>query len=64
MWHGVRCDSLLNAACVLATGLADVLDKNVRNMARGEAARAYLRRHWVKPTLLLFGAPVRPAACC
>lgn len=63
MWHGVHCVSWLNA-CLLATGLADVLDENVRNMARSETARAYLRKHWVKPTLLLFGAPVRPGACC
>jgi hypothetical protein len=43
----------------LGAGLSDVLDKNARNMARGEKARAYIRRTWTKPTLLLFGKPVR-----
>lgn len=38
-------------------GLSDVLDENMRNLARGEEAGTFLRKHWVKPTLLMFGAP-------
>ncbi|WIA22391.1 hypothetical protein OEZ85_004698 [Tetradesmus obliquus] len=38
-------------------GLADVLDVTQRDMARGQQACAWIRAHWHKPTLLLFGSP-------
>jgi hypothetical protein len=41
-----------------AAGLADVLDNTQRDMLRGQQARAWIRQHWNKPTLLLFGKPV------
>jgi len=42
-----------------SSGVSEVLLANERNMANGEAARAWLHRHWNKPTLLLFGTHVR-----
>lgn len=45
-------------------GLSDVLDTNARNLARGEKARAFIRKVWKKPTLLLLGAPVSPCEGC
>lgn len=38
-------------------GLCDVLDNTQRDMKRGQQARTWIRAHWNKPTLLLFGAP-------